>query len=257
MGGYEAHQKRREDGQMSSMWDRFGYVGAMCFTGYKDRLPALKHELARVGLLDKVTFHWDFPNDVFRERAARGLPFKNENRKRCFPLGYSNYRVVKTAYHLGSDRCLVIQDDIRFLKDVGEIERILSMLPEDYELAMLDKNLEGGAADLERWMRDPRAMKVNDAWISFNSMYSAGCYAMSRGMMERYIMVYERGQHQAAGEGMLSCDEYFTRRHLGKDARLYAAVPSVAVQAVKGVHCIDGYWRNLERSGTHRENYSE
>ena len=255
MGGHEAHQKRRKGKEVSSMWDRFGYVGVVCFTGYKDRIPALRSELERVGLLDMAVFHWDFPN-MFKDRLAERLPLLTHDRKRSFPIGYNNYRVVKTAYHLGCGSVLVLEDDARFLKDVASIGSALEMLPQDYDLAMLDKNWEGGRKDHERWMRQPDSMKASKAWIRFDSMFSTGCYAMSRRGMERWMAAYERGANNTRN-GMMNGDEYFSRVQLGADAHLYAAVPSLAVQVVRGEHELSGYWRLLEESGTKRKDYAE
>ena len=83
-----------------------------------------------------------------------------------------------------------MEDDVRLLKDVETIKKVVLSLPKDYDLAMMDKNWPS----LEYSFREKViTRRVNEYWIEFDKFLSSGCYAMSRAGMERFINVYEKG----------------------------------------------------------------
>ena len=120
-----------------NFWDRFDRKTLLTFTGYQNRVEDVVSEISRVGMND-VNVQWQFPNPF--ESVLIG----NLRHKKGLDLpGYMNctmghYSAVKTAYHLGLKTCLIMEDDIAFLKDVDEIRTIVNALPEDFDIAMLD-----------------------------------------------------------------------------------------------------------------------
>ena len=216
-----------------SIWDRFEYKAVICFTGYKERYTLLKKELERVGLTN-VQPHWDFPNP-YHQLLLKTVPMTRYNRHRsCFNIGMNNYRAIATAYHLGYQNCLVMEDDVRFLKDIDKIEEVLSGLPDDYDLALLDNN-KPCALSAEAYcnvFKNP----VAPHWFRFSNLRSTGCYAMSRRCMERYLNLFEAPANR---QGVLrNPDGYFRVEYLGGDANLYVANPPIALQKIFATsHC--------------------
>lgn len=236
-------------------WDRFDYIGVVCYTGYIERVQRLRNELARVGLGNRVVYHWDYPNP-FEEKLISSLHFQCERTKKAFHCGYNNYSIIKTAYSLGCKSVLVMEDDVRFLKDVAALENVVRSLPQDYDLAMMDKNWPS----LEYSFREKIIKRrVNESWIEFDKFLSSGCYAMSRTGMERFINVYEKS---AFGEGgiLKSNDQYFNRQSLGNDLKLYAAQPNLCCQWYIGTGwCptdLRGYWNRHEGAGMRQTDYN-
>ena len=212
---------------------KFEYVGVVCFTGYVDRQRDLSKELVRVGLND-VHYHWDFPSP-YKDALKRSIPMTRFNAKNsCFFIGLNNYKIIATAYHLGYRNVLVMEDDIRFLRDLNLLDEIISCLPEDYDLAMLDHSKPGKMLpnDYLATFKSP----VQRYWYEFSNLRSSGCYAMSRKGMERYLSVYELA---ARGQAVLrNNDFYFSTQFLGTDMHLYAACPAPAIQyQYHGCHC--------------------
>ena len=66
---------------LSELWDVFDYIGVVCYTGYVDRVRRLRKELARVGLEDRVVYHWDYPNP-FEEKLISSLHFQCEGQRK-------------------------------------------------------------------------------------------------------------------------------------------------------------------------------
>ena len=120
------------------VWDRFDMVAVLSYTGYQDRQPALWAELERVGLKDRVEWFWNFPSP-FTERFANSIRLSGTI-KDCAAfnstMGY--YRVLKTAVELGKAHVLVLEDDVRFLKDPVALAGAVASLPADYDLAKFD-----------------------------------------------------------------------------------------------------------------------
>lgn len=219
---------------------RFARKTVLYFTGLKNRVEGMEAELARVGLADAQR-QWQFPSpfDKVLLRNVKHIP--------CFDggargMGYFNssmghYRAIATAFHLGCDSVLVMEDDVRFLKDVAKVAEIMDALPDDFDVALLDSffmTRDKNAVNAEvmaKW-RDER--KVNEHWAEFDSLYSLGCYALSRRGMEKMMFAFEAVQ-TAPKIGMIRIADHFLKRGiLGRDMKLYFARRNVAVQREMG-----------------------
>lgn len=211
-------------GENDEMWKRFDYIGVVCYTGYKDRYIQLVKELDRVGIHD-FHAHWDFPSpykNILMDKV-RMVPWNK--RGNGFFIGLNNYRVLATAYNLGKNSCLVLEDDIRFLKDVKKISEIVKSLSEDYDLAMLDHN---DPTRNDKNYLSNFSTRVNPYWAAFHQLSSSGFYAMSNRGMKRFLDLYES---PVKSKGTLHPnDMYFNSRDFGPDMKLYAACTCPAIQ---------------------------
>ena len=217
--------------ESKSCWDRFERKTLLAFTGYQGRANGVLSEIARVGMHD-VNVQWQFPcpfdktiRDSIRHEVGKGLD--SDIRFMSCTLGH--YRAIKTAYCLGCENVLVMEDDIRFLKDTERISACVRAIPEDFDIAMLDLFPYSGTKPhvLSSW-RESR--KVNEFWAEFDDMFSMGCYAMSRRAMERYIWLNEAAVTDPYVGMIRVCDHYLKRSYFWKGAHLYFARENVAVQ---------------------------
>lgn len=238
-----------------SVWDMFDYVGVVCFSRYKRRLALVKEELKRVGLLSRAVFHIDFPNP-FEDKLISVLPFSNERTRRAFHCGYNNYCIIKRAFETGCKSVLMIEDDVRFLKDIELLRRYIQLLPTDFDLAMFDKNWP--AKEFLERRESIISNRVNPCWITFDRFFSSGCYAMSRKGMERFIEAYQNAAFK--DRRLESNDQYFNRKSLGYDLHLYAAHPNACCQEEvfedKCATNLNEYWERHEMTGTNNKNYN-
>ena len=239
-------------------WDIFGGIYVVGYVGYQDRVKNLIPELKRVGNFPRVEFSWDFPNRFF-EKLKSQLPLGAHQGKH-FGCGFNHYRVIKSAYMLGKESIFIMEDDVRFLKDVGKIAAILASLPcpRDYDMIMLDKNWpkEMTAEEFEAYKK---ARTVSPYLMTFDKLFSSGCYALSREGMRKWIAAYEDGAFNPRKK-FLANDQYFTRESLGTNAKLYCTNPNFAVQIPVGIigsaTNLDTYWKNNEICDSSQDNYN-
>lgn len=214
-------------------WNRFDRKVVLYFTGNKDsRVPGMEKELDRVGL-DDVDRQWQHPSPLDRIliRGMRHIPcLENAG---YFNASMGHYRAIATAYHLGCRNCLILEDDVRFMKDVERLSDYVNSIPDDYDVALLDCFFKGfGAKDvngsvMSKW-RDGRM--ANDSWSEFDELYSLGCYSLSRRGMERMMFAFEAVETDKRIGKMRIADHFLTRGILGRDTRMYFARTNVAIQ---------------------------
>ena len=242
-----------------SCWDRFERKTLLTFTGYRERAATIMREIDRIGMRG-VNVQWQFPNpfDKVLIRQLKHIPCLERGGYMNLTLGH--YAAIKTAFHLGCGNCLIMEDDIRFLKDCGEIERTVSSLPDDYDVALFDlmpiDMKDCGPDDVIR-LRTERSR--NGRWAEFYNMRSMGCYALSRRAMERLIWLNEAVVTSPEVGKMRICDHFLNRKYLGDQMRLYFAKTNVAVQRQMGAanSAIDEYQVRYRRMGLDLSQYAE
>lgn len=244
---------------MANCWDRFDRKTILFFTGYKNRVEPMERELARVGLAGAIP-QWQFPTplDGVLLRSIVHIPCVGRNG--YFNCTMGHYRAVKTAYHLGCRNCLIMEDDIRFLKDTEEIAATVGALPDDFDVALFDyfaSSMKHVTPEVVKQWRSHR--RVNNHWAEFDNMRSMGCYALSRKGMERLIYCYEAVETDRAVGKMRICDHFLNRKYLGADMNLYFAMRNIAVQKKMGVanSPIDEYRQIYLDMGINPDDYEE
>lgn len=215
----------------SGIFDRFDFRATVNFTGYAERARLMDAEFKRVGLEDVYRI-WNFPcpfDKVLQDKLAH---VRLMGQTGFFNSVMGHYRAIKTAYCLGSERCLVMEDDIRFLSDLDMLSDVVDDVPDDYDIALFDvlRPQKITPYMFERHLREDRVGKY---WVKFVNARSAGCYSMSRKAMERWIGALES---PAIGNGgkMRLADQYFNLSHTGFDLKAYHAAPVAARQVLVG-----------------------
>lgn len=218
-----------------SCWDRFDFVGCAEYIPYRHRVAKLDAGLARVGLAPRVERFWDFDTpfkDVLYNNVGHGAGIGCVG---AFGCAMNHYRMVKTAYGLGAEHGLFMEDDIEFLKDTALLDEVVRSLPEDFDVAMLDwfRGHMTTDRDLADLAGRPRA---NGHWADMHGvcLVSCGLYALSRRAMDWLARSLEAG---AAGK-FRGADTFFRPGRLPAGFRAYCAFPHVAVQGdvEHGVH---------------------
>ena len=258
---FDKENQPKTPGNTIAGWDQFDYIGVVCYTGYRDREEKLVKELKRVGLINNVHFHWDTPS-VFRDILFKASSKKGlANDQGCFCMLVKHYEVVKTAYDLGCKSVLVMEDDIRFMRNLGEIGSMLSRIPLDYDHIMLDRNVQD-PGEQERYVEFAHKNQKG-TWGRFRKTGSTGCYAFSRRGMRRYIQIIE----EAAVKGSFrNPDYYFWDERDGKvfwdsTYNRYFSYPHIAVQTISGrngsfTDLGEYYWNFLSKVGILQKDYN-
>lgn len=215
--------------QVSHMWDRFDAVAVLCSTDYMHRQDGLRAELSRVGLLDRVEWFWDFDNP-FMVRLAHSLRLSHDIRSLGgFRLTMNHYRAVKTLLELGHKHVLVLEDDVRFLKDTGKLSSILESMPADYDVAKLE------------WTAHPtRGSKsvpdITGPWhplSGFDTYCTAAIAYSAKGMKWRVDKIEEASDYSKIFAELHMVDVYDNSPSLAK-LHAYVAEPLAAIQNFTG-----------------------
>lgn len=216
---------------MTDIFDKYDFKANVCFTGYKYRADLMDFEFKRVGLTE-VYRVWNFPCPFDKVLQDHLDHVRLMGRVGFFNSVVGHYRAIKTAYCLGSERCLVMEDDIRFLRDIDLLEEIVRDIPPDADIALFDV-LRPQKIPLPDFISHLQKDRVCRYWVRFVNARSAGCYSLSRKAMKRWIDALES---PALGRGgkMRLADQYFNIAHVGFDLNAYHAAPVAARQVLIG-----------------------
>lgn len=212
--------------------DKFDMTISLCFTGNADRVPSLDRELHRVGLPTGLRI-WNVPSP-HELRIVEALPLKRRwmlSSAGFRNSGFGHYRAVKTAYELGSKRCLVVEDDIRFLKDLDALAETVRTAPDaDVLLFDLLKRGSENTADIRRTCET----NASGRWTApGDNPCSMACYGLNRKAMAFLVGCFEGAFDGRWPLGI--ADHYFWKRWHGGQIRFACAWPLACIQVPVGV----------------------
>lgn len=208
---------------------KFDRIWCISYTGYPERRKPLERELDRVGILGSGVLEWHytfksiFDNILFD--VTKGVNANETVNATITSVALAHYHCIKASYELGDRRCLILEDDIRFLKDVSSLRELIDELPEDSDIALLDHvNNAAKWADADEFKRNPSGMyeHVGRHFRRFGMLLGGGCYALSRRAMAMIIEMYEHCIEPA--------DVYMAQRTLNTDLNRICAEPAAAIQ---------------------------
>lgn len=239
-------------------WSRwFDSIWSIRYTGYPDRMAGIDAELKRIGVTDSGILHekLNFPSITDAVmfnflRANHRTDCRKQSQVSC-SLGH--YSCIKSAYELGHEHMLVIEDDERFLKNTDEIAEYLSFIPSDADIVNFDV-LPADAQHND--VNFPQMMErdsINSRFFRYHMMFGGGCYALNRKAMGRLIDSYERF--------MRTADDYLSgRAPLGNDIIYCASKKSICCQLTFSNSVNVGFWGTDTLHGIYRKkhlDYSE
>lgn len=230
---------------MNNIWNKFNRKVVLCYTGYKERYESVRSELQRIGMGD-VEFRFDFPSplkDILKDHINTTNFTKNIGPFSCV---IAHYSVIKQTFELGYDNLLIMEDDIRFLRDLDRISAIVETLPPDYDYAQFEK-AKPYEMPMSEWLALKNGPHVNKYWLPFTNLRGGGCYALSRKGMKHMIDEFERA-FTSKSEKLRSNDYLVSKGH---HLKRYFCFPSIAAQMVFSVSNSDiaEYWRRNELDG--------
>lgn len=198
-------------------------VFALCFTGYRERadrlLPAIAPVVARLGS-PPVDVLWQFPspwNAWFVDRVPH-IPAWDKA-PGYFGSWLGNFQAAKIGFELGCERVLIVEDDCRFLKDADAVAAELDAAPGNANILMLD-----------HFSMKRRRTKTGN-WQKVSVTYSTGAYIIDRVAMARLVRLCESPANGLYARPMLrNSDHWLNDRFLGRDIRMWCAVPNLAIQ---------------------------
>lgn len=187
-----------------------------------ERRKLMREELTRVGIMWSGVFHWkitvrnkfykyiwgnkDFPCDEWWKAVPNAL--------NC-TMGH--YEIMKEALACGFMMVLIIEDDVRFLYTLKDIEDMLENLPE-YDICLFDKNVsDRPRSALHRAIAERRE---NDYYFDYSRVHlgSTGCMALNTSAMavmtegqEAYFQPADFRTNRVNAEGQVMNDDRLRR----------------------------------------------
>ena len=230
-------------------WSRH-FDRAYCFHFVKDaaRLPGLTEEFCRVGLLDSGMFRWvtTYPNP-WERRLIEAMPRvwpkgANKTAVGFLNLGMASMRTLREAIEDGCERVLFLEDDIRFLRDLGAIGDALYAIPDGFDIVQFDK-FETANVTREEYERKIAAQSVNEHYFdAAGTLYtSGGCFMATRRGMANILRAFEEWR-PGPMDGSLNMN----------GNRVAVAKRNLAVQIVMGDAMVFDYMR----ANTHHAAYA-
>lgn len=127
---------------MSCWKDKYDMVISIRSTVCRDRIPSLEQELARVGIHpDLCIYSVPSPFEFNAGERLGVVPVRcmaDRGRPGFLNSGLAHYRAWKTARGLGAKRALILEDDVRFLKDPEMLREIVGQAPESFDIHLYD-----------------------------------------------------------------------------------------------------------------------
>lgn len=191
-------------------WSKyFDHIYCFHFLGKSERLRKdITAELDRVGILKSGIFNFVYTS---RDPWEKALWDASPRCRKTFNvsflnLGLATARTLREALALGYQRVLFLEDDIRFLKDLKEIEKILAATPnesrDEVSIVQYDKFLPWSMTPSE-YRRMVEVGRFNDYFFSSRgkSLYSGACFMATKKGMEA-LLRFNEDDHPTPSDGV-------------------------------------------------------
>ena len=130
---------------LTKLWDeKFDHIYLQHYPVYTERFDYIINELNRVGIYNCKNFsiYYSIPNQaeeiIYNYYKDNNLLASDNININMFRQGYTHYRILNEAKMFNYERILIIHDDIRFLKDLELIYKIISGIPDEYDICLFD-----------------------------------------------------------------------------------------------------------------------
>lgn len=169
--------------------EKFDICYVLNVSDRKDRRDNMEFQFNDIGIedinhSDWIRYHYTtrFPyNDIIMAafNSTKKGRFTKPNEYDC---ARNHYAIVKECFDRGFNHILIMEDDIKFLKDVQTLYDFINNIPNDYDILQF-----GG------FTTDKRCLdilnKIDEFWVMHKGiqLWNASMYALSRKGMEFYI----------------------------------------------------------------------
>ena len=184
--------------KLTQYWENnFDRIYCLFYTPYKkERLIPISNELQRVGILNakNFTFFYDCssPYDEIMYKNIKIAYHPGDERLFIKKLSMKHYQMLKISYNLEYKKILIIEDDMRFLKDLNNLYDLLLKAPKDADITLFDKMIWKIPNEIYNKVFNNQLYLDYSNYNLFTLAFSStGCYAVSRNGMDELITNYE------------------------------------------------------------------
>lgn len=184
--------------------DVFDHIYCLHYLPTENRLPKIKEELKRVGIdenADYFSWVYDYPspvNDMIYndKRLNMSVTLRSSGRDYIKRVSMKHYEIIKEAYSLGYKKILILENDIRFHRDLDYINKMLLNIP-DTDIVMFDKMTCSAPMDATKYKQYIKTLPEGSLYGSMNDsgvfFIFCSCYALNRTGMKQIIELQEAG----------------------------------------------------------------
>ena len=214
-------------GEEMSCWrDKYDMVISIRSVVCRDRVPSLERELARVGIEPDIRL-WSVPSPFeFNAGERPGVrpvrSMADRSRPGFLNSGLAHYRAWKTALGLGAQRALILEDDVRFLRDLDALRAVVGQTP-DRDICLYDLLKSGNEdASAVRATLDARRLPESPLWAEPTERpCSFACYGATRAALAHLAGCVD-GAYMGRWR-LHIVDHYMHRQWLGDPPRIAIA----------------------------------
>ena len=203
-------------------WNKyFDRIYCLHFIPFIERKQLMDFQLDRVGILHSSIFEYHYEYGTYSDKIYDNYvrehsigKMKEISDGRVVSIIFNHYNAIREAYSRGCKRILILENDVRFLKNLNQIEQILEHRPKDANLILYDKFIFD-------YKMAQQFKSVNDYFSTWQDLSSASCYQLDRKGMKKIIQKEEK---------FLVCiDWYFYYKEL-EGLNYYCSTKNMAVQ---------------------------
>ena len=200
-------------------WNKyFDHIYCIHYKPHVERFEELNEELKRVRILDSGIFEY-FYSDVDKTKYKIPANKVTIHHKRCILDALSN------KY----DRILILENDIRFLKDLSIMKKYLEQIPKDADMVWFDYIYGYELSEIDRYKQlDKDSLYVNVGHE--NRIFSAACYMCSNQMQRHLLECYSR--YQTTPDYFTWYNPFAPDQFRDKLLNRYIANKNIAIQKV-------------------------
>lgn len=176
-------------------WEKF-FDHIYCFhmVDKTARIPGLLSELQRVGILESGIFSFAYTSaDPWEAKLIEAYPDRLQrphvSNQGFLNLAMANVRIMREALGLGYRRVLLLEDDVRFLKDLYMLRRGLEQTPPDRHFVQYDKFLDDLEMPVEVYRKICDAQSINEVFFDpMGHQYpSSACLMVDQTGMQQLV----------------------------------------------------------------------
>ena len=197
--------------------EKFDEVHCILSLGREDRMQNVKKVFNEYNIKDvhyTYTFNKPIYKNIRNSYPSIVTPFYDSlNEKdhiiynRVFDCALNHYNIIKSAYLRNLNNILVFEDDINFVVNKNIVNKVIDLMPEDYDIL----KFYNGDDQLHLELTTENNIEYTKHFKLFYDFYSCVMVGYSRKGMKAYIDKIEEN-------GIAACDIYY--EHLIKENKI-------------------------------------
>lgn len=211
-------------------------------------MTELRSELQRVDILKsgilEIRENYKNPVDDFLKAQTNADP-----RALILPLYIETYRILAEARFKGFKRIAIMEDDARFLRDKGKINRLLESVPLEYSCIQLSRMSSHSKAIAANWNRC-KGKSINDYFVHGDGceVWGGAFYILTENGMDQLLNIMAKHARNPDGLFHLIKGLAITKEDL--------VIQQPMKNSVRGVHwALEDMSTDNDIFGTKREYY--